>query len=321
VPTIAYIKVNFRPHVREMIGQANAIITELGAQGYTLTLRQLFYQFVSRDLIRNTQKEYDRLGDTVSKARRAGLIDWNAIEDRTRNLRSPSSWDSAGSIVQACADSFNVDRWASQRYRPEVWVEKDALIGVLEVACGPLFVPYFSCRGYVSDSEVWGAAMRLKSYQSRGQTPVIFHLGDHDPSGLDMTEDILKRAQLFAGGSVRVERLALNMDQVEQYQPPPNPAKQTDSRFVAYAAQHGDESWELDALNPQVIGDLIRAAVNPLIDPKAWKADEARVAEARKTLAVAAARWDDVAQWLRKKPKKPRAKRPPKPRRPRRSGP
>jgi len=109
-----------------------------------------------------------------------------------------------------------------------------------------------------------------------GQRPIVFHLGDHDPSGIDMTRDNRDRLSLFAGVDITVVRLALNMEQIERYRPPPNPAKVTDSRFEAYQREYGDESWELDALNPEVIHNLIENNVQCIRDEKLWDAALAR---------------------------------------------
>lgn len=163
----------------EVIKQANIIIAEYEAQGFQLTLRQLYYQFVSRDLIANKQTEYKRLGDIIVEGRMAGLIDWDAIVDRTRNLESLPHWSDPANIVTAVSQQFRVDKWARQPHRIEVWIEKDALIGVIENVCNELDVPYFSCRGYTSISEVWAAGMRLKAYRKQGQTPIVLHFGDH----------------------------------------------------------------------------------------------------------------------------------------------
>jgi len=158
--------------------------------------------------------------------------------------------------VDACARQFRIDKWATQPRRIEVWIEKDALVGVIEGVCTELDVPYFSCRGYTSQSEMWVGAQRLAAHWRKAkQNPLILHFGDHDPSGIDMTRDIQARLQEFsfgtAGHPLELRRLALNMDQVELYGPPPNPAKLTDSRCEAYMEEHGNESWELDALEPR----------------------------------------------------------------------
>lgn len=270
---ICYIEKRFASKSRTMIDNANAIIEEYLAQGYELTLRQLYYQFVARDLIPNTLREYKNLGSIVNDARLAGLISWTAIVDRTRNLQGNSHWKSPADVVEACANQFQIDKWADQPNRVEVWIEKDALVGVIERVCRSLDVSFFSCRGYTSQSELWAAAMRLKRYRDGGQEPVIIYLGDHDPSGKDMTRDIEDRLALFMGdGGCEVNRIALNMDQIEKYNPPPNPAKLTDSRANGYIREYGNKSWELDALDPKVLHALVEKTVLSYRDERAWKA-------------------------------------------------
>lgn len=245
MPRIAYIHKKFGQSSLDAITKANEIMETYADQGYDLTLRQLFYQFVSRRFAPNLDSEYNRLGSLVNDARLAGLIDWDHIVDRTRHLRQNSHWSKPSSIIESAATSYANDKWAGQAYRPELWVEKDALVGVVRGVCERLDVPYFSCRGYTSQSEMWSAAQRLLAHRKSGQMPYIIHLGDHDPSGKDMTRDIQDRLELFMGDSIQVNRIALNWDQIEQYNPPPNPAKITDSRALAYIAEFGSESWEL----------------------------------------------------------------------------
>lgn len=151
---ICYQNKNFSQSSLSVIRQANAIIEDYESQGYDLTLRQLYYRFVSKGLIPNKDTEYKKLGSIINDARLAGLIDWNRITDRTRNLRQNSHWDSPQSIVETCSRQFQFDKWKDQKEYVEVWVEKDALVGILEQACEPLDVPYFSCRGYTSQSEM-----------------------------------------------------------------------------------------------------------------------------------------------------------------------
>jgi hypothetical protein len=303
MPKIQYEEWAPKPETLAVVQHANVIIAEYAAQGYNLTLRQLYYQFVSRDLIPNRQTEYKRLGDIVSKGRRAGLIDWNAIVDRTRNLQSLGTWESPASIVSAVAEQFKYDRWRTQPTYVEVWYEKDALMGVFERVANEWRVPFFSCRGYTSDSEVWGAAQRLRAIQrgtvrgiknaARTRDIVILHFGDHDPSGLDMTRDIRDRLALF-GATVDVRRLALNMPQVEEHSPPPNPAKETDSRFAGYQAEYGDESWELDALNPTILSGLVREELGTLIERTTWEEEAAREKDARAELTVISENYSDI---------------------------
>lgn len=260
MPKIKYVERDFSEVSLKVITKSNEIIESYAAQGYDLTLRQLYYQFVARDLIANEHREYKKLGSIVNDGRLAGLIDWDRLVDRTRNVKSNSHWDEPRLIVEACAQQYQVDKWQTQDYRVEVWIEKDALIGVIEGVCKREDVAYFSCRGYTSQSEMWEAAQRLLAHARRGQHPVIIHLGDHDPSGIDMTRDITDRMELF-GVDIMVERIALNMDQVEEHSPPPNPAKITDSRAAQYIRRFGGESWELDALEPATLENLIASKI------------------------------------------------------------
>jgi len=286
VPRIRYRDFGFRKDRLELIEQANTIIREYGLQGFDLTLRQLYYQFVSRDLIENNERSYKRIGNMVNDGRLAGLIDWNAIVDRTRALEALSHWQDAEEIIASCAAQFRLDKWEDQPVRVEVWVEKEALAGVIESACDPLDVPYFSCRGYVSQSEMWKAARRM-----RDRHTIVLYLGDHDPSGIDMTRDVRDRLTEF-GGSVEVKRIALNMDQIQQYSPPPNFAKLSDSRAADYVDQFGTDSWELDALEPKVMVDLITTEVKAVMDERAFADTCELQQEARGDIAAVAENWD-----------------------------
>lgn len=273
---IQYQEYRFRDATIDMIADANGIIAEYAKQGFDLTLRQLYYQFVARDLIPNQQSEYKRLGGVVNDARLAGLISWTAIVDRTRNLKRNSHWTSPAALIKQASGWYGEDCWKDQKDRVEVWIEKDALIGVIEGVCSENDCAFFSCRGYTSQSEMWVTAQRLIQYQDRGQRVHIIHLGDHDPSGIDMSRDIEDRLKLFANGhgfdGPTIHRIALNMDQVLEHNPPPNPTKLTDSRAPAYIANFGNESWELDALNPATLATLIREKIHELRDTTRWNA-------------------------------------------------
>jgi hypothetical protein len=296
---IAYIEKTFNPKSLALIDTANAIITEYNTQGYDLTLRQLYYQMVARGIIPNQQKEYKRLGNILNDARLAGLVDWNAIVDRTRNINKPSTWNSPAEIISSARYSYAIDLWQDQEFRLEVWVEKDALRGVIENIADRHQVPNFSCRGYTSASEMWAAAQRLLTHMKHGQKPVIIHLGDHDPSGIDMTRDIIERITMFTSGyngyDFFVERAALNMEQIEEHDPPPNPAKEADSRFAAYIAKYGDNSWELDALNPTTLDDIITDIVERYLDRDLFEDRMRQQQEEKRVLAQIEEHYNEIA--------------------------
>ena len=273
MPLIEYEKLRFTKDVQKTIDQANAILVEYAEKGYSMTLRQLYYQFVARKLIEeNTIRQYKRLGETMKKARNAGLTDWYALSDTTRFLREDATSPDGEYLpfLKNSADSWTIDLWSNQPRRVEVWVEKDALVSIVGRTCDELSVPYYAARGYSSASETWKAGMRMRSHRVNGYDPIIFHLGDHDPSGVDMTRDNEDRLWVYAGFPVELHRLALNMDQVREYDPPPMPAKSSDSRSGKYKEHFGSEGWELDALNPEIIDELIRKAVLEVRNEERW---------------------------------------------------
>lgn len=296
MPYECYVPKSFNAEHDAIIGQANRIIAAYQAQGYVLTLRQLYYQFVARDLIPNNMRSYKRLGGIIKDGRLAGLIDWEAIEDRTRELQANAHWESTAQILRGCANQFRYDLWLNQPHRVEVWIEKEALVGVIEAVCKRNDVSYLACRGNVSISEQWAAAKRFADYTENHQEVTIIHLGDHDPSGIDMTRDNQDQQELFGrpiDQVIEVKRIALNWDQIQHYNPPPNPAKTTDSRYKAYVQRFGEESWELDALEPQVIVDLIQDTIDQYRDPDLWDEAKVRQAEARERLAELANQAED----------------------------
>jgi len=324
MPRRRYMNWNPRGETLAVVRQAIDICNAYQAQGFDLTLRQLYYQFVARDLIPNNEKSYKRLGNIVADARLAGFLDWEHIVDRTRNLEEESHWNNPAHIIRAVASQYREDKWAEQDTYVEVWIEKDALKGVLESVCPDEDVPYFSCRGYTSASEIWGAAQRLGEKIGKGKNVVIIHLGDHDPSGIDMSRDIEDRLRMFIAQDaglvgydeydsaddlkwayeeatedfLTIDRIALNHDQVLAYNPPPNPAKLTDARADEYVRRFGPNSWELDALDPATLVNLIRTSIESYKDADVWQEAVDHEASQRETLRLVHENWDEVVEGL-----------------------
>lgn len=311
MPTECFIPKDFRAGTRAIIRKANTLIADYQAQGYKLTLRQLYYQFVQRNWLVNKQSEYKRLGEILNDARLAGLVDWDAIEDRGRNLMPTPMWgapgdtDSPAEFIADWGRHFKNDPWVNQPNYCEVWIEKEALIGVVERPCRRWRVPYFACKGYVSASEMYDSAQRLQGIAESGQEVTIIHLGDHDPSGTQMTENIAERIELLSRETegITVNRIALTMAQIREYNPPPNPAKETDSRYRAYCAQYGTKSsWELDSMQPSVIDALVDAEIESLVDMDLWDRDIEAEKEPRALLLTAGRRWSEVTSMLNRDP-------------------
>jgi len=285
MPKEKFIDHKFNKASLALVEIGNSILNEYRAMGYRLSLRQLYYQLVARDYIENSVKSYKRIGNLISDARLAGLLDWGMIEDRGRETVIPTAWDSPASIVRAAANQFRVDRWEGQPCYVEVMVEKDALSGILEPVCRDLHVRFTANKGYSSSSAMYEAGKRI---QRLGRREVhLFYLGDHDPSGIDMTRDITERLGMFSHNGIkakRVHRLALNYDQVEQWNPPENPAKETDSRYEMYVHEFGESSWELDAVEPRTLAELVREGIQGLIDEDQWNEVMEREKEMREDL-------------------------------------
>jgi len=278
---LCYVPKEFSAAHLKIIGHANQIIERYQADGYSLTLRSLYYKFVAGGIFKeNNQKMYSLLQNVLNAGRLAGLIDWEAIEDNLRYLQGSPTVSGPHEAIKQAKAKLRLNLWADQDWQPEVWCEKDAMIGVVEGICDKLRVNFFACRGYTSQSAMYRAGQRMAQYVRDGQQPIIFHFGDHDPSGIDMTRDNADRLELFAGTRINFVRLGLNMKEIEQYNPPPNYAKPSDSRYEDYVRTFDTKDcWEIDALEPWVISSMIEDAVMRLRDETKWDAALAREAE------------------------------------------
>lgn len=296
-----YLEKNFRSDTLRQIEIINDIVEEYQDQGYVLTVRQLYYQLVARGYIDNTLQEYKRIASTINDAKLAGMIDWDAIEDRTREFIRRPSWGSGSSILRACAEQFHMDAWHGQSGRVFVIVEKEALVGVLENTCHRYDVPLLAARGYPSGSVVREfCESDVRNALFADQFVTILHLGDHDPSGIDMTRDLRERIDLFIDapdylGMVELKRIALNMPQIEEQRPPENPAKTTDSRFREYRRRYGDKSWELDALSPQYLNRLVESYIKSEIDSTVWDERQAEIDAVKDRIKQVAESFDEAA--------------------------
>jgi hypothetical protein len=297
---IAYQNWNPKRETTDLVFHANNIIDEYERAGYTLTLRQLYYQFVSRNIIENSKHSYKNLGSIITKARMAGLISWESIEDRNREHQTFWCEEDEMVPIKNLPRYIRYDQWARQDFYVEVWVEKEALGNVISRACGPYMVPHLSCKGYLSASEAWRAGRRFLKKLEDDKKCILIHLGDHDPSGIDMTRDNRNRMDIFTGfpNEVSVNRIALSMDQVEQYSPPPNPAKITDSRAKGYIEKFGEVSWELDALEPKILEQMIREEICQYIDEDIWSEVEDMEREKEEMLKRVYSRWDEIVSIL-----------------------
>ncbi len=256
---------------QDTVDAVNRIIS-----GYTmpLTLRQIYYRLVAGGFIRNARSEYNGLSAQLVKARELGEVDENKIIDRSRRI-DDLAFDSPEQFLLACRHTLkqrHVRRfWDTQSCYVEVWVEKDALSGVIANAVSQLNTIVAPSRGYSSYSYLKDAAERISRYSSN-KTAIILHFGDHDPSGLDMSRDLQERFDKYSrGGSVDVRRIALTFEQVKHYKLIPNPTKLADPRSAGYVVRYGKQCWELDAIEPNELVRICRDAVKGNIrDQAKW---------------------------------------------------
>ena len=219
-----------------------------------------------RNIIPNEERAYQNLSRLVSDARLAGLVDWNAIEDRIRVPRKAAEWNSPKGLMDSALNSYRLPRWEDQPYQIELWVEKDALAGVLQPLSNTRHITLMVNRGYSSQTAMHDAYSRMREAYSQGKTCTILYLGDQDPSGEDMVRDISERLNDLYGTPVVIKKLAITPEQVATYNPPPNPAKMSDTRAAKFVEEFGYNSYEVDALPPNVLVQIINNAVDEYVN-------------------------------------------------------
>ncbi len=237
----------------DILGKMIQIIDDYEEHGYNITARQLYYQ-LSRNII-----SYQRISKLLTIGRMKGLIDWDSIVDRVRVPIMPSQFYTISDFIDRVKNSYRKYRWEGQKHYLEVMVEKEALAGILEPITREYHVMLLVNKGHSSASAMHGVAERMEEAEGNKQCHVLY-MGDHDPSGMDMVRDIRDRLVGF-GCEPEVERIALTYEQIKQYRPPPNPAKRSDPRSCKYAEEYGNESWELDALDPEVLEDVLESHI------------------------------------------------------------
>lgn len=291
--------------------------------GYTLTLRQMYYQLVSKDLIPNHFKVYKKLGKLKDDLLYGGYIDWDIFVDRGRIPHISYTEHDVKGALQRTVNYYSLNKQLGQENHIEVWTEKDAISGIIKRAVDPYTVRVVVNKGYTSSTAIYNSYQRFLDIINKGQKVIILYFGDHDPSGLDMIRDIRDRVMNFflngqgiahlnkqivdwasseeimdevadlseydeelfdsyvkedKEGSAfqwvryffdqhfEVVPIGLTMEQIKKYNPPPNPAKMTDPRSKPYIKKFGNVSWEVDALRPEVMTDIVQTKILQYMD-------------------------------------------------------
>lgn len=264
----------------EVIENIINIVDDYAAEGYILTLRQLHYQLVTNNWIINHDTAYKKLGNILDDCRYAGIIDWNAIEDRGRVPYIPYSVIDVEDALNDTVEQYRLNRQRGQKNAIELWTEKDALSGILRRTTQKYHIQLVVNKGYTSSSAIYNAYQRVVGNIRNKQFTTILYFGDHDPSGLDMIRDIRERLtlmlskgeyQIDAESFLEVLPIGLTMEQIRKYNLPPNPTKLTDSRSDKYIANFGKTCWEVDALKPQVLTQIVETNIVKVINVKLYK--------------------------------------------------
>lgn len=277
-----------------LVARINEVVREFASEGVAqATLRSYFYALVEDNTIPNTVAWYGKLGDIVSDARLCGLLDWNAVVDLGRRLQMPSEWRGVPDLLDSAVASYRLPRWAGQENYVEVWVEKEGMTVSIAPVTEKWHVALVPNKGYGSTTALYDGSKRLLAAQDEGMACTILYLGDHDPSGLDMDRDIRDRLRLFGVRDLDVRRVALTTEQVRRFRPPPNPAKLKDSRAPAYIEQFGRVSWEVNALSPGTLNEMLDREIARLVDADKMNAVIAREEAHKKKLRAFARRWKE----------------------------
>jgi len=260
-----------------------------------LTLRQLYYRLVSKHLFSNTINSYKRLSRLMVRARETRDVPVNCLEDRSRRIlgRGDTGYNSAEDFLkqrfanlQSSWKSFNMPRWDDQPVYLVVSLEKDALSRLVSDIANRYAVRTFPTRGYPSFTYVQNMASYIRN-RLKDKPTVVLYFGDFDPSGIDIERDLTERLAKYDAGDFSVQRVALNSDQIEQYKLPPMPVKKSDARAESFVEEYGNMTVELDALEPNVLKNLVQQAILSHINLRNWKKRQEEVA--------------NLQQWIRGK--------------------
>lgn len=269
IDSITKSRVSFQGNPRRF-GHKKATIM-LAASGilseeYPMTVRQVYYRLYSQGWITNSQASYDLVGGALVAARQIGLIEWHKIEDRVRKPRHVSMWDDLENFLEAVKQSYKRDVWKDQDNYIEIWLEKDALSGIVEDECAKNGVTLNVARGYDGWSSIYYAQERFKEIEADGKNITILYLGDYDPSGLQMEVSLSERFSWF-GLYPDIHRIGITYEDIKQYNLPEEPGKRSDSRYDWMERTFGHAiQVELDALPVNVLRQRITDEIDKRLD-------------------------------------------------------
>jgi hypothetical protein len=245
-----------------------------------MTVRQMYYQLETMGVVPKDEAGYRIVQRQLLRARRARFIPYDWIADNTRWMRKPDTYNSLDSFLKISQDSYRRAIWAQQPTYVEIWIEKDALTGVIQPVTSKWDVPLMSIKGYSSESFAYGAAENIRTV---GKPAYVYYFGDRDPSGVNISEDLEKKLSGFLKGSgipFHYERVAVTEEQIEVFNLPTRPTKRTDTR----AKNWKGESCELDAIRADDLRSMVEEVIKRHIDPKVYESTMVIEEQERSTL-------------------------------------
>jgi hypothetical protein len=272
-----------RPVAQETLDLMDGLY-EIAASMSPITVRGAFYQATTRGLVAKTEPGYRKVQRVLVKMREQGRIPWHWVTDHTRVRRGVQTYDGLEDALGDIARVYRRDLWTDSDVRVEVWLEKDALAGVVQPVTTRWAVDLMVTRGYPSLSYLHAAA----GFAGEDQL-IIYYLGDYDPSGRDIPRVIDDRLYEF-GCDFTLHLLAVTVEQIEEWQLPTRPTKRSDTR----ARYFGDVSVELDAVPPPMLRELVDDAISQHIDLRELKVLQTYEREERELLhRIASGDWRD----------------------------
>ena len=238
------------------IGQLMGEIYTILNADHPMTVRQVFYRLVANGIIDKTESEYkNSVVRLLANMRRSRIIPFNWIADSTRWMRKPQTYPSVEEALRQTAVIYRRSLWDHNPHYVEIWLEKEALAGVLYEETEAWDVPLMVTRGYPSLTYLYEAAEVINGYD---RATYLYYFGDHDPSGVDITRVVEREIQGFAPDTeIRFHRVAVIPQQIKDWDLPTRPTKQTDSRSKRFSG----ESVEVDAIPPKILRELVRQAI------------------------------------------------------------
>ena len=269
-----------RRRARADMDRIRRMIQEVLEEIQPATVRQVFYQLVGRGVVAKTEMEYkSTVIRLLTEMRRAGEIPFGWIADSTRWMRKPRSYSSLTDMLTESQQFYRRALWDDQDAYVEVWLEKDALAGVLYDVTSEFDVPLMVTRGYPSLSYLYDAA---EAIAGTDKPTFLYYFGDYDPSGLDITRTVERGIREFAPDSeIHFERVAVTREQIQWWSLPTRPTKQTDTRSKNFEG----ESVEVDSIPPDMLRNLVRNRILGHVDTRQLEMSNTIQEQERDTLA------------------------------------